>query len=320
MNYIDIVVIALVITLVILLVSKKCECYPKNDPVDVVYTWVDGRDPIWTERRRKFIGINSNHDYRFKNVDELKYSVISVLKYAPWVNNIYIVVDDVQKPSFLDYSNPKIHIVKHSEIMDSEFLPTFNSMAIEANIHHIRGLSRRFLYFNDDMFLGNDVSKSEMVDNVYGNYTDVGTVINSSDDSHLRSIKVNNKMIESIFPDVDFFRPWHNAILCDINIMYKLESIFPDKFKYTSKNKSRNFNIPNDQDDFWLIGLQQMYGIIIGEYERSYIKPSNIYVEMSGNKDIHMLEYISKNKPKLFCLNNISTDNFTFLKEYFKDV
>ena len=33
-------------------------------------------------------------------------------------------------------------------------LPTFSSPAIEANIHHIPGLSNRFIYFNDDVFLG----------------------------------------------------------------------------------------------------------------------------------------------------------------------
>ena len=33
-------------------------------------------------------------------------------------------------------------------------LPVFSSPAIEAHLHQIPGLSRRFLYFNDDVFLG----------------------------------------------------------------------------------------------------------------------------------------------------------------------
>ena len=37
--------------------------------------------------------------------------------------------------------------------MDKKFLPTFNSNAIEASMHKIKGLSEHFVYFNDDMYL-----------------------------------------------------------------------------------------------------------------------------------------------------------------------
>ena len=41
--------------------------------------------------------------------------------------------------------------------MPKENLPTFNSNAIEMNMHKIKGLSEQFVYFNDDMFLTNKV-------------------------------------------------------------------------------------------------------------------------------------------------------------------
>ena len=37
--------------------------------------------------------------------------------------------------------------------MPPQVLPTFNSRAITANIHRIKGLSERFLYCNDDVFI-----------------------------------------------------------------------------------------------------------------------------------------------------------------------
>ena len=46
----------------------------------------------------------------------------------------------------------------HEEIFaDQSHLPTFSSAAIEANLHRIKGLSDKFLYLNDDIFLGEPV-------------------------------------------------------------------------------------------------------------------------------------------------------------------
>ena len=46
----------------------------------------------------------------------------------------------------------------HEEIFEnSNHLPTFSSSAIEANLHRIEGLSEKFLYFNDDTFLGEPI-------------------------------------------------------------------------------------------------------------------------------------------------------------------
>lgn len=46
-------------------------------------------------------------------------------------------------------------VISHEEIFqDLNNLPTFSSPAIEFNIHRIPGLSKKFIYFNDDIFLG----------------------------------------------------------------------------------------------------------------------------------------------------------------------
>ena len=45
--------------------------------------------------------------------------------------------------------------------MPEEYLPTFNSAAIELNLHRIEGLSENFVFFNDDMYLIQDVKPDD---------------------------------------------------------------------------------------------------------------------------------------------------------------
>ncbi|WP_345678166.1 stealth family protein, partial [Yinghuangia aomiensis] len=132
-------------------------------PIDAVYTWVDGSDPAWNERRDKALaasggpaGLNEQaaNDARYISRDELRFSLRSLDMYAPWIRTIYLVTDQ-QTPDWLDTSHPRVKVVDHRDIFtDPDALPTFNSHAIESQLHHIDGLAEHFLYFNDDVFLG----------------------------------------------------------------------------------------------------------------------------------------------------------------------
>lgn len=131
-------------------------------PVDAVYTWVDGNDPVWQQRKAQAKGevyhAESASDARFISRDELRYSVRSLHLFAPWIRNIYIVTDD-QVPAWLREDVPGLRIATHREIFRRpEDLPTFNSHSIESQLHHIEGLAEHFLYFNDDMFIGRPVA------------------------------------------------------------------------------------------------------------------------------------------------------------------
>lgn len=129
--------------------------------IDLVYLWVNGNDPKWIAKRDTCIGKPSTADVnckgRYVDNGELKYSLRSVEKYAPWIRNIFIVTDN-QVPEWLDTSHPKIHIVDHSEILPKESLPCFNSVVLEHHLHIIPGLAEHFLYANDDMFLNMPVT------------------------------------------------------------------------------------------------------------------------------------------------------------------
>lgn len=136
---------------------------PSNFPIDLVYMWVDGKDPQWIAKRNQYLPAQATPtqacvtEARWVENDELRYSLRSVEMYAPWINHIYIVTDN-QVPRWLNTDNPKITIVDHSEILDKEALPVFNSHAIESRIYKIPGLSEHFILGNDDTLFAQPVT------------------------------------------------------------------------------------------------------------------------------------------------------------------
>lgn len=94
---------------------------------------------------------------RFTDNEELRYSLRSLEKHAPWVQHVYIITDG-QIPHWLNLDNPHVTIVTHEEIFPNRsHLPTFSSPAIECHLHRIPKLSKKFLYLNDDVMFGKDV-------------------------------------------------------------------------------------------------------------------------------------------------------------------
>lgn len=137
-------------------------------PVDIVYTWCNGEEESFKNERefwKKKLGIlmeNSNYKCQWDDNDELKYSIRSVEKYAPWVRNIYVITNS-QKPKWFNDNN-KVKIVDVKDILPQNALPVFNSQAIETCIPYIKDLSEHFLYSNDDMFFNDTVDKSFFFD------------------------------------------------------------------------------------------------------------------------------------------------------------
>lgn len=141
--------------------------------IDIVYTWVDGTDEKWLNKRALFKKAKkrpfsllrdpiSNTSVASSSETELYYSIKSVKKFMPWVNNIYIVSDQ-QIPKQTLQENPDIIMVSHHDIFPSEdCLPNFNSCAIESCLTNIDGLSEHFIYMNDDFFINRPIKLNEL--------------------------------------------------------------------------------------------------------------------------------------------------------------
>ncbi len=132
-------------------------------PIDLVYLWVDGNDPVWAAKKAQITGgvvdTNPENDAkgRYTNNDELKYALRSAEKHAPWIRKIFIITDN-QQPDWLDTNHPKVEIIDHKDILPAAALPCFNSSVIEYFLYKVPGLAEHFLFSNDDMFFNKDVS------------------------------------------------------------------------------------------------------------------------------------------------------------------
>lgn len=129
--------------------------------IDAVYLWVDDTDASWQLARQTAQGRNAastaaNSDSRFRQFGELEASIRLLAKNAPFIRRVHIVTAG-QTPKWrqpLDSLPFEVRIVDHKDFMPAEYLPTFNSHALTANLHRIADLAEHFLYLNDDVFVG----------------------------------------------------------------------------------------------------------------------------------------------------------------------
>ncbi|PIO82027.1 capsule biosynthesis protein CapG [Pediococcus damnosus] len=134
--------------------------------MDFVVTWVDDTDPEWLLKKREYSpsDVEINKSDRYRDYGTFKYWFRSIEKNAPWVRKVFLVTEG-HYPEWLNKTNKKLILVSHDEFMDSKYLPTFNSNSIELNVHRIRGLSEKFVLFNDDVFLINKTTKEDFFKN-----------------------------------------------------------------------------------------------------------------------------------------------------------
>ena len=134
-----------------------------QNKIDIVYLWVDGNDPQWRVKRqraaqalsvgsRSSMAVYGNVEGRFRDNDELRYSLRALEKYFPDHGHVYIVTDN-QTPAWLQ-PGTALSVIDHRDLIPAACLPTFDSGNIESYIHRIPGLSERYFYFNDDVFFG----------------------------------------------------------------------------------------------------------------------------------------------------------------------
>jgi hypothetical protein len=137
---------------------------PADDPIDVVYTWVDDGWPGYLETLQQYAckSHDLNPNRTRDNLQVLKYSMRSLAAFAPWIRNVYLVTCRPQLPAWLD--TRAVRVVHHDEFMPREHLPTFNSFAIVSNLHRLPDLARRFIYVEDDRLFGRAVAPDDFFD------------------------------------------------------------------------------------------------------------------------------------------------------------
>lgn len=93
-----------------------------------------------------------NVEGRYRDNDELRFSLRALEKFFPEHGHVYIVTDG-QAPDWFQATD-HVSLIDHHQLIPHEALPTFDSGNIESYIHHIPGLSEQYFYLNDDVFFG----------------------------------------------------------------------------------------------------------------------------------------------------------------------
>ncbi len=142
--------------------------------IDAVVTWVDGADPAHRAKRARHgdgAAAAAMEETRFASSGEVYFAVRSLLRFCPFLRRIHVVTD-AQHPAPLAplLADPaaaaRIRVVDHREIYGehADLLPVFSSRSIETMIHRIPGLADRFLYLNDDIFVGRPMRAADYFD------------------------------------------------------------------------------------------------------------------------------------------------------------
>jgi hypothetical protein len=142
-------------------------------PIDAVYTWVNFLDPAWREQYNHFADLESRPrrsdptntaEIRHSDHGELRYSLRSLARYAPFIRRVYLVIDGTP-PEWLHTDAPGIRVLSSREIFPEGFrLPVYSSDLIESFLWRIPDLSEHYVYFNDDMLLAGDCAESDFFD------------------------------------------------------------------------------------------------------------------------------------------------------------
>lgn len=268
-----------------------------DKPIDLVYCWVDRKDPKYINRHKKHLKIKTNaiitHGLQY---NELLYSIRSVEKYASWIRKIFIVTDK-QVPKWFK-KNEKIIIVDQATILPTK-KPCFNTNALESCFYKIPGLSEHWLLASDDYFFGNHVEKSYF-------FTEDGKPIYSCIKTPLSifNTDANKWNIEMAIPQVAIMNkyPKHFLFSYTHNITpYRSshwkylveESEYAPSFYATQVSMYRNiYNV-----------CRHLVNLYFWKKNEVKIRRTSWFKEMII-LNIKYKWFVSVFKPKLFCLND----------------
>jgi hypothetical protein len=284
-------------------------------PVDFVITYFNPADEkarAAFQRRLSSVDQSqlpegSTDSKRYTDAGELRYNLRGLEKNAgTWYRNIFIVVaDDMDLPPWLDVNSPRLKIIRHRQIFNhGSDLPTFNSQAIEARIHHIPGLAEHFVYVNDDMFLYRPTVAQTF-------FTPAGAArvwpagfhmpIYEWQDGHTLAVKNTLERLKPIIHKwpVDGDNTMNHQVKpLTRSMMQRAETAFPDVWRATASHPFRT------KMDIWPIMFASVLCVEEGRCPResppsSYFK--NIDEEMTPSK---AASEVYRDQPVLVCFNN----------------
>lgn len=301
--------------------------------IDFVYTWVNGADPVWHASRNEVLRAfgrpieESMAADRFTDNDELQYSLRSIERFAPWVNRIHIVTAG-QTPRWLNLDHPKVNLVDHRDIFaDPAQLPTFSSHPIEMNLCRIPGLAERFVYFNDDFFLGRAADPADFFDGqrprIYtgsrlsGLQKDLVQVRNEADNSHRHAVVNTRVAVQRHTGVLVKYNIRHFPQPCTLGLWNEVLHRYRSELDLTQRNRFRH------HDDVVPTYLLAMHALATGAGRQTRVNQlgprataketllrwagarEGMLVDLSDASHAVKLARLRSAEPLFFCLNQV---------------
>ena len=306
-----------------------------NTAIDIVYLWVNGKDGEWRAKREKYaqkleaagnlsFAKFGNVEGRYRDNDELRFSLRALEKFFPEHGHIYIVTDG-QVPDWFQASD-QITLVDHHQLIPHSSLPTFDSGNIESYIHHIPGLSERYFYLNDDVFFGAPVCLDNWFfeNGVYVSWSDEPEVIGNKLQAESTSLENASRLSKQwLQAKLD------NASLCAESsarkmvpqyqhtsrtfshsprpmlksVMKEIEQDAPELFERVRSTVFRTWNKPTIISDF-VLRWALAHGLA------KTIDHSHVYIATGQLLEAQSLKHLQKQFGSLdfFCINDTTDD------------
>ena len=283
----------------------------KNEPIDVIIKYIDLSD-----NNLNRTGLNQT--YKDFDNEELRFSLRSILYYIPWVRKIFILMPNEKVKYFKNNEEirEKIIYVKDKDLLGYD---SSNIQSFLFNLEKMEnfGISKNFIYMEDDCFIGKHLNKQDFFyfdeDNkkvfpyiiswgyyklnktyVIDKYNDI--IFNDSINAHSRAGFIIQRLnTEKFFIDnynISIIRMLytHNAISENIDDLKEIHKI-SKKYKYINETlygKSRNiFSLCHE----YFVNLYQL------NINKRKVHPIiSSYIQMEHIKEIEL------NRP-LFVIN-----------------
>lgn len=298
------------------------------ETIDLVVTWVDGE--ARQALRQRYAGLESGYGqdavapHRFRDNGELRYLLRSVAAYAPWIGRVFVVVSDQQRPHWAVRDHPRLRFIEDSEIFpDPSCLPTFNSHALECNLHRIPDLAEHYLYCNDDMMFGRPVLPEDFVapSGALQTYFTRGLSprppTNPRANAHNNAWRTTNGVLDQRYGVEQRPYPSHGPTILRRSLAEQAEQLFAPEFQATMR---RRFRSPQDIHP---VGLQLYHALYSGAAMAVPSPYRYDFVELRGWRPYlqHLLRALARERPRTFCINDgagsYGLDLRNFLQQYF---